>query len=153
MQMKNASKDLAAARFSKLDFHDDALISLRIWPPNSRRNSTRIEFEFRDDSTEGIKKLSFKSCANFRFNMDFDVLADNWHFGNTEAFVAKSDHEVIRKFVTAHRSHWSTKYMPPMSREKPIKEKLQSIRNYIWFRLAFFGGTAEILAKGYQVSG
>ena len=83
--------------------------------------------------------------------MDFDVLADNWPF-NTEALTAKTDLRTMLKIVRAQRSHWRTTYMPPMPKDKPIRKKLGSIRSYTLFRVAFFGGTAEVLAKSYTLS-
>ena len=47
--------------------------------------------------------------------------------------------------------HWRTTYMPPMTKDKPVRKKLASLRSYILFRVAFFGGTAEILAKHYNL--
>jgi hypothetical protein len=140
-----------ANKFNKLDFHDDAFNTLRIYPPRSRHNFARVEFEFKDDSTESIKVLTFYSCANFRFVTDFDVLGDNWHIGNTKASVANTDVKHMTKFVRSQLSHWRTTYMPPMPKNKPISKKLASIRTYVLFRVAFFGGTAEILAKNYKV--
>jgi hypothetical protein len=150
--MKRTNKHAVASKFNKLDLHDDGLSALRVHPPRGRSNFSRIDFEFQDDSTDSLKVLSFHSCANFRFVMDFDVLADNWHFGNTEACVAKTDLRRMTKFVRAQMSHWRTTYMPPMPRNKPIRKKLASIRSYILFRVAFFGGTAEVLAKSYRFS-
>ncbi len=96
--------------------------------------------------------LSFHSCANFRFVMDFDVLADNWYFGNIAASVAKTDVKRISKFVRVQMSHWRTAYMPPLQKDKPVRRKLASLRSYILFRVAFFGGTAEVLAKNYRLN-
>jgi hypothetical protein len=149
--MKQANKYSIAKRFNALDFHDDSFRSLKILPPRSRNNFTRIEFEFQDDSTGSVKVLSFHSCANFRFIMDFDVLADNWRFGNTEASSADTNVEQMRKFVGAQMSQWRTTYMPPMPKNKPIRKKLESIRGYILFRVTFFGGTVEVLAKNYKL--
>jgi hypothetical protein len=150
--MKRAGAINVANRFAKLDFHDDALISITINPPHSAKNLTRIEFGFKDDATGRVKIPSFQSCANVRFVADFDVLANNWHFGNTKALAAETDPTQMRKFVIQQSSHWRTAYMPPMSRKEPVKQKLKKIRNYNLFKLAFFGGTAEILAKGYKLS-
>jgi hypothetical protein len=149
--MNRANKDAVADRFNKLNFHDDALLSLTLHPPRKRNNVTRIVFEFQDDATGSIKVLSFLSCANFRFVMDFDVLADRWYIG-TAGSVAKTDPERMRKFVKGQLSHWQTAYMPPMPKDKPIRRKLASLRSYILFRVAFFGGTAEVLAKNYRLS-
>jgi hypothetical protein len=148
--MKQSSKNAVANRFNTLDFHDDAFISLKIHPPRRRTNVTRIEFKFLDDSSQAPKVLSFHSCANFRFVMDFDVLADRWYFG-TCGSIAKTDVQRMRKFVRAQMSHWRTTYMPPMPKDKPVRKKLASLRSYILFRVAFFGGTAEILAKNYKL--
>jgi hypothetical protein len=149
--MKRAHKNVVVERFNRLDFHDDALLSLKINPPRRRNNSTKIDFEFRDDSTGAVKLLSFLTCANFRFVMDFDVLADRWFFG-TAGSAAKADPQRMRRFVKAQVSHWRTAYMPPMPKDKPIRKKLVSIRTYILFQVAFFGGTVEILAKNYKLS-
>jgi hypothetical protein len=148
--MKRSNKNDVAKRFNTLDFHDDAFVSLKIHPPRRRTNVTRIDFKFLDDSTKALKVLSFHSCANFRFVMDFDVLADRWYFG-TCASVAKTDVQRMRQFVRAQMSHWRTTYMPPMPKNKPIRKKLLSIRSYILFRVTFFGGTAEVLAKTYRL--
>jgi hypothetical protein len=150
-RMKRTDKNAVADRFNKLDFHDDGLVGLTIHPPRGRNNVTRIDFELRDDSTDSVKVLLFHTCANFRFVMDFDVLADNWYGGNTESSVAKTDVMRMRKFVTAQRSHWRTTYMPPIPKDKPVRRKLATLRSFILFRVAFFGGTAEILARNYRL--
>jgi hypothetical protein len=149
--MKRAAKSAIADRFNRLNFHDDGLTGLTVEPPRGRNNFTRIEFELQDYSTDSVKVLSFHSCANFRFVMDFDVLADNWYGGNTESSVAKTDVTRMRKFVTAQMSHWRTAYMPPTPKDKPVRRKLATIRSFILFRVAFFGGTAEILARSYRL--
>ena len=149
--MNQANKVAIASRFNKLDLHDDAFTSLKVYPPRSSSNFTRVDFEFQDDSTGAVKVLSFRSCANFRFIMDSDVLASNWHFGNTKACKARTDVSRMKKFVRAQQIHWRTTYMPPMPENMPIRKKLASIRSYVWFRVAFTGGTAEVLAKNYRL--
>jgi len=149
--MKRANKNDVAGRFNTLGFHDDAFISLEIHPPRRRTNVTRIDFKFLDDSTKTLKVLSFHSCANFRFVMDFDVLADRWYFG-TCASEARTNIQRMKQFVRSQLSHWRTTYMPPMPKNMPIRKKLASIRGYILFRVMFFGGTAEVLAKNFKFS-
>jgi hypothetical protein len=148
--MKRTSNSHVVAKFNKLDFHDDVFLSLKVYPSVSRTNVTRIDLEFRDDSTKEVKVLSFHRCANFRFVMDFDVLADNCYFG-TEASAAKNDVQQMRKFVKAQMSHWRTEYMRPLPEDKPIRRKLRAIGSYIFFQVTFFGGTAEVLAKYYRL--
>lgn len=150
--MKQGPKVGISNRFNELDFHDDSFITFKTCPPRSRNASTKIELEFQDDSTGSLKVLSFHGCANLRFIMDFDVLADNWNLGNTKSSCAKTDVGRMRKFVRAQMPHWGTTYMPPMPKDKPVKKKLASIRGYILFRVAFFGGTAEVLAKNYRLT-
>jgi hypothetical protein len=149
--MKRWAKVFTADRLNRLNFHDDSFVSLRIHPPRNQNNLSRIEFGFKDDSTGSAKVLSFRTCANFRLVMDFDVLADNWHFGNTKTSVAHADISRMKKFVNAMKSHWRTTYMPPVSKNKPIRRKLRAIRSYVLFKVAFFGGTAEILAKSFRL--
>lgn len=134
-----------------MNFHDDVLTFVRVHPPTSRpKNITRIEFGFLDDATHKMKILLFHQCANIRFIMDFDVLADQCVFG-TDASVAQVDVSRMRKFVLSQRSHWRVEYMPPMPEDKPIRRKLKSIRSYVLFKVAFFGGTAEVLAKNFTL--
>jgi hypothetical protein len=45
-----------------------------------------------------------------------------------------------------------TVYMPPAPKNQPIRKKLMDIQSYVLFRVEFFGGTLEVLAKGYNLS-
>jgi hypothetical protein len=64
-------------KFQKLDFHDDALVSVSVRTPFRRGATADIAIAFRDDSNGAKKVLRFRSCGNIRYVMDFDVLADN----------------------------------------------------------------------------
>ncbi len=147
--MKTNRRD-AGTRFSKLDFHDDNLASVKILPPRKKAATTRIDFEFLDDSTGATKFVSFHGCANLRYIMDFDVLAANW-FAQTKSFAAKADVNRMKRFVQSQMAHWHVQYMPPMSRDEPIRKKLSAIRSYHLFKIDFFGGSAEVLAKNFSV--
>lgn len=133
------------------------LTFIRVYPPTSlaksvarAENVTRIEFGFLDDATQKKKTLAFHQCANVRFIMDFDVLADQCVFG-TEGSKAQVDVSRMRQFIQSQRRHWRTEYMPPFSKDKPIRQKLKSIRSYVLFKVAFYGGTAEVLAKNFKL--
>jgi len=139
------------ARFRKLDFHDDNLASVEIYPPRKSTGAAQIDFQFLDDSTGSLKVVSFHRCANLRYVMDFEVMAANW-FAQTDRFAVESDVSRMKRFVRSQMVHWHTKYMPPMPRDKPIRKKLATIRSYHLFRIAFFGGTVEILAKSFSVN-
>jgi hypothetical protein len=140
----------SGARFNKLDFHDDNLASVKIYPPRKRTDTAQIDFQFEDDSTGAMKLVSFHRCANLRYIMDFDVLAANW-FAQTKCFAAEDDVNRVKRFVRSQMANWHVKYMPPMPRDKPIRKKLSAIRSYHLFRIDFFGGTVEILAKSFSV--
>jgi hypothetical protein len=141
----------AAKKFNRLDFHDDVLTFVRVHLPTARqKNITRIEFGFLDDASHKKKILLFQQGANIRFIMDFDVLADQCVFG-TDSSIARVDVARMRKFIHSQRSHWRVEYMPPMPKDKPIRKKLRSIRRYTLFKVAFFGGTAEVLAKNFEL--
>ncbi len=133
-----------------MDFHDDNLASVTIHTLQSKKNHARIDFKLRDDSTNREKLLSFLDCANIRHVMDFDVLADNW-FAQTDTSIAKTGRDEMKKFVRSQRAHWRVRYMPPQTKDKPVRKKLSAIGNYILFKVQFFGGTAEILAKDYKL--
>ena len=121
-------------------------------PTSRQKNITRIEFGFLDDATHKKKTLIFHRCANIRFIMDFDVLADQCVFG-TDSSTAQVAVSRMRKLVLSQRPHWRVEYMPPMPEDKPIRRKLTSIRSYALFKIAFFGGTAEVLAKNFELKG
>jgi hypothetical protein len=138
-------------KFSRLDFHDDGLMSVTVHSLNSKgANSTKIEIEFRDDSTGARKLLSFGGCGNLRYLMDFDVLTDN-RFAQTEKAASISEVGHMQKFVRSQMPHWHVRYMPPSPGDKPIKKKLSSIRKYVLFRVTFFGGTIEVLARSFTL--
>jgi len=149
--VKKRDANSVAVRFNELSFHDDNLVSLTVHLLQSKKNRTRIDFRLLDDSTDKPKLLSFFNCANIRYVMDFDVLADNW-FAQTNASSAKTDGDQIRKFVRSHAKHWHLKYMPPLAEDEPVRKKLSTLRDYILFKITFFGGTVEILAKSYKLS-
>ena len=138
------------SEFSRLDFHDDNLTSVNISLSRGKKNATRIDFYLRDDSTGSTKILSFRGCANIRYIMDFDVVAANW-FAQTKTTTSNDDPTQMKRFIAAKKRHWRVKYMPPMPSDLPVREKLSSIRFYRLFRIAFFGGTAEVLARSFIV--
>lgn len=149
--MKQRNTKSVASRFNELSFHDDNLASVTVHVLQSKKNHARIDFKLRDDSTNREKLLSFFDCANIRYVMDFDVLADNW-FAQTDTSIAKINGDQMKKFVRSQTAHWHVRYMPPQTKDKPVRKKLSTIGNYIFFKVMFFGGTAEILAKDYKLS-
>jgi hypothetical protein len=148
--MEEASKDVVVARFNKLDLHDDNLLSVKVSPARAKSKTTTIDFDLQDDATGAKKVLSFSGCANLRFLMDFDVLANNW-FAQTDGAVCQADASRMKKFVRAQQPHWHVRYMPPIPKDMPIRKKLSGIRGYRLFRIRFFGGSVELLAKTFAM--
>ena len=135
--------------FKRMSFHDDNLISVRISPSRKRVNRTGIEFQFEDDSSKKMKTLVFLECANIRYLMDFDVMTDNG-FAQTNYVSVRTEIDPIRRFVLKQMSVWHVRYLPKKRKYTPVREKLRQIREYILFRIEFFGGVAEVLAKDYR---
>jgi len=136
-----------AKKFNALDFHDDNLLSARISPVGLGRRGATIELRIEVDTTGEIRVLRFLGCVNCMWNLDFDVLADNERVGNIHGSQAAVDLSAARQFVESMRRHWRTTYVPLSRKNHPIRRKLKELRRYTLFRLRFFGGTAELLAR------
>jgi hypothetical protein len=150
MKTEIFKKDSLDCKFALVDLDDDNLVCVKISAPSTRTNITNIDFEFRDDATGAKKVLSFDGCANLRYIMDFDVLANNW-VAQTELTKCNADTKKMKAFVRAQVPHWHVQYMPPSPRDLPIRKKLSSIRKYRLFKITFYGGTVEILARQFTV--
>ena len=148
--LQKAGRDRIARRVVMLGIHDDNLIAVQILPPRTRKNTATIRFELEDDGSGKQKTLTFLGCANLRFAMDFDVMAANW-FAQTKAASCTNGAIKMRKFARSQKRLWHTRYMPPYHPEAPIRRKLSEIRKYHLFKVKFFGGVAEILAKNFQL--
>jgi hypothetical protein len=149
-KLKNIRAQSVANKFSELDFYDDKLVSISIRLAPTDKKKTDVNFRFEDDGTNKPKTLSLSDCANIRFSMDFDTMADNW-YAQTDRLSATADLQKLTKLVRAHVRHWRVQYMPPSSKTKPIDKKLSGIQNYVLFKIAFKGGTVELLAKSYRI--
>ena len=146
--MRRANKATSAA--GTLDLHDDNLLSVEIYPPRTRTSAAEIILRLCDDATKEEKTLLFRGCANMRYIMDFDVLADNW-FAQTKGLYYQDDANTVKRFVDRQKSHWNVKYMPPSPNDKPIRKKLSSLPAYRLFRIKFYGGVVEILSRGLKL--
>ena len=141
-------KRRAGDHSSNIDLHDDGLIAISVLSPKRRNSSASIDLELSDDSDGKTKHLRFVGCANIRLIMDFDVLGANW-FAQTHSLTCIEDLVKKRVFVQTQRSHWHTKYVE--GQDTPIQRKLASIESYRLFRITFFGGTMEVLARKLQI--
>jgi hypothetical protein len=83
--------------------------------------------------------------------MDFDVLVDNW-FAQTDGVAARVGVSHVQRFIRTQIPHWRVKYMPPSPRNKPIAKKMSLLGRYVLFKLRFFGGTVEVLARNFEMT-
>lgn len=139
-----------ARKFNSLDFHDDNLNSIKICPPHKDTNYALIELEFLDDSTGAPKLLSFHDCGNIQCSLDFDVLGNNW-FAQTQGAKSTLSISRMKALIKLQQSHWHVEYMSPSPKNKPVRHKLSTIKQYALFKITFFGGTIEILAKNFAL--
>lgn len=148
--LQKAGPDRIARKLIKLDIHDDNLITVKIHVPRTEKNDAAIEFELEDDGIGARKVLSFSGCANLRFVMDFDVMAQNC-FAQTYGAKCFNDRAKLKRFVRTQKAHWRVQFMPPTHPEMPIRRKLAGIRRYHLFKIKFYGGTFDILARNFQL--
>ena len=148
--MRKTRTSNTVRRFNNLDLYDDNLKSIRIHSLGRNATSTTVTFELEDDSTGTSKLLNFHGCANIRLRADFDVLSSNW-FAQTHGLGCTANVKKMKKFVRSQMVHWHTTYMPPLRKDHPIRKKLSSINDYALFKLTFFGGCVELLAKGFSI--
>jgi hypothetical protein len=140
--MRKPKQDLVLRRFSRLDLHDDDLLSVRNQPPRTKKNDAVFELELQDYETGVRKILSFRKCGNLRIIMDCDVLADNW-FAQTEQANCDTSVARMRQYVKDQIGHWHVKYMPPSPKNKPLQKKLAGIAGYRLFIVTFFGAQSR----------
>jgi hypothetical protein len=142
-----SSQDKIVERVRRMDFGDDTLVDIRIHPPRRPRRGSEssVEIDLRD---EKLRHLRFSGCANLRIAMDFDVLADNLHF-NTDSISAHTKADEMRKFIQRGDLDNNVEYSPEMP--SPVRTKIKNLDSLIVFRITFFGGTIDVLARNVQV--
>jgi hypothetical protein len=91
----------------------------------------------------------FIGCANLRVALDFDVLASNLP-PNTSSVDAYVDANLMREFMQSQKRDWDVGYGKMRS---PLDAKLDAIDTLVFFRIQFFGGVVEIIAKEFLIEG
>jgi len=141
------------AEFNSHSLHDDTLHALRIVPSTSRRRHSRVELDLTEYVTNRPRQLCLTGCANISFVADFDVLLDNAG-ANTERVHAIVDDERIRQIMTEQMAHLNIEYFDEDNRPAdyhPTRTKLLDVSAYILFRITFYGGTLEVIARGFTL--
>ena len=80
--------------------------------------------------------------------MDFDVLADNLP-PNTSRVDAHTDLTRIRSLMQSQENDWDVNYAGTST--SPLTKKLPMLDELVFFRVQFFGGAVDVVARGYKV--
>jgi hypothetical protein len=144
------SPETIAKSFRELDFHDDTFIDLRVVPSRQSGDGPQqslVEIELLHYSEKKVSHIRFFGCANLRVAMDFDVLAQNLP-SNTSRVEAHTNLNQLRDLIHAQKKDWDLTYAPG---ESPLTQKLAAMGELVAFRVQFFGGVVDVVARNYQV--
>jgi hypothetical protein len=139
-----------AKSFRELDFHDDTFVDLRVLPSQvcAERAQSVVEIQLLHHSEKKARHVRFLGCANLRVAMDFEVLAQHLP-PNTSRLEAHTNLNQIRDFIHSQKKDWDVAYASGV--ESPLSKKLLVMNEFVAFRVQFFGGVVDVLARNYQV--
>jgi len=137
-------------KFNELNFHDDTLTNVKILPSQKPKNGGESIVEVRVSRSGKVRTVQFFGCANLRVAMDFDVLADNLD-PNTSGASAHTDAERIRDLMRAQETDWDVGYGGTST--SPLTRKIAAVDELVFFRVQFFGGVVEVIARDYRMIG
>ena len=139
-----------AEQFSELDFHDDTFVSMSVLPTQTRGDTTGsvIELKLLQYSERTTRVLRFIGCANLRVGIDFDVLASNLP-PNTSRVDAHVDASVMKELMQSQKRDWDVGYGRQV--RTPLDDKLDSLDSLVCFRVQFFGGAVDVIAREFLV--
>jgi len=148
--------ELIAQRFRRLNFHDDTLLEVRVLPVYHRKRKLHgrnvrsiIEIYLLSRCLETTTRvIRFYRCANLKVAMDFDVLADNLP-PNTSYVGADTNQKRMRSLIKSQKADWHVTY-EPIARP-PVLEKTGSLGELVYFRVQFFGGVVDVIARRFEV--
>jgi hypothetical protein len=141
--------ETTAETFRQLDFHDDTFVGMQIVPAQRRGEGigSVIEIELPRCSENTVRVLRFFGCANLRVAMDFDVLA--WNLPpNTSDVDAFTNVNRIRDFMQSQKKDWGVEYNG--TEISPLAQKLTALGDVVLFRVQFFGGVVDVIARDYR---
>jgi hypothetical protein len=138
-----------AERFRELDFHDDTFVSMAVLPAQTRGDVTGSVIELRLSPCHSQKKrlVQFIGCANLRVGLDFDVVANNLP-PNTSRVESHVDANLMRELMQSQKRDWDVGYG---SMRSPLDDKLDAMDELVCFRVQFFGGVIEIIAREFLI--
>src|SRR5437660_1587829 len=135
-----------ADSFRQLDFHDDTLVSVRVLPAKRRGESQTsiVEIQLQGGPESTLRVIQFTGCANLRVAMDFDVLADNLP-PNASRVDADTNLDRIRNLMESQECDWDVGYGRQAT--SPLTKKLGTLGELVFFRVQFFGGALDVIAR------
>jgi hypothetical protein len=138
-----------AQRFRDLDFHDDTFVGMSILPSQTRADAAGsvIEIRLSPHQSQIVRVLQFIGCANLRVGLDFDVLANNLPT-NTSRVDAHVDANLMRELMQSQKGDWDVGYG---KRRSPLDDKLDVMDELVCFRVQFFGGVVEVIARDFLI--
>jgi hypothetical protein len=148
------AREQIVAEFNHRSLHDDTLHALRVIPALTRRQSSRVEVDLTEYVTNKPRRLCITGCVNISFVAYFNVLVDN-AYASTDCVLAIDDEERIRQIITDQIAHLNLNYVTEIgepSEYHPTEKKLKDLSAYVLFRILFFGGTLEVIARGFKIT-
>jgi hypothetical protein len=147
----NTAKNIAE-RFGDLDFHDDTFICMNVLPSQTRNDvsGSVIEIQLLKYLDKKKRLIRFIGCANLRVALDFDVLVNNLP-PNTSGVEAHIDGNRIRELMRSQKHDWGLRYSGKI--RTPLENKLEQMDELVCFRLQFFGGVVEVIAREFLIGG
>lgn len=143
--MRTPSK--IAADFMAIDAHDDTIEAINIIPAFGR-TSCKVELMLYRHWENKRRLLQFTGSANVGVTADTTVLLDNAP-NNTCGLEATASIEDIMKIMRSQKKAWNVTYQKLID---PLPAKLSSASNYVLFRVRFFGGILEVVAKSFKIT-
>jgi hypothetical protein len=138
-------------------FHDNDLLSIKIFPSNKSKKSTNIELAFwkRHWPVSKAKKrtLILKGCANLKFSIDFDVLAANasspkGSAGQTSHIEMSDCWDCIKRLIKENELARNVEYS---DEDNPANCKMYAMGKFFVVKILLHGGTLEIVAEDFEI--
>ena len=136
-----------AAEFSDIDVHDDTIEAMNVIPAVGRKSCKVALTLFRHWENKR-RLLQFTDCINICFNVDATVLHGNAP-NNTCSVEATASVDDITKIMRSQKKQWNVTYQKSID---PLPAKLAAASRYALFRVRFFGGILEVVARSYKVT-
>ena len=134
-----------ASAFSEIGIHDDTIESIIIFPAEGRKSCKVTLTLFRHWENKR-RLLQFIDCKNIKFSVDMTILFDNAP-NNTWGTEASASLDETVKLIRLQKKQWNVSYQKSID---PLPKKLASASKFLLFRVFFFGGILEVVAKSYK---